>query len=266
MVDEAAAALVPGPVATTALATLVIGGTHGELLESLASGERTAGVALAADLRFDGGRASGTAEYVLGADRGRGAAAARRRHLACCRRRRRRRDGRTAARPPTSPARWRASCSTPHPPKRCPLRCQRVKDLAATVLAAEAAGLARWTAADRDRVREGARAVRQADRQLPGHQAHVRRDAAARRADLGGRGRCRRGCLTSRDERPAVHRRRGGRVHRHRGRQGQRQGLHPGARRHRHHVGTRRPSVSAPRVRNRAVPRRRPGGCAVSRR
>ena len=44
MVDEAAAALVPGPVATTALATLVI--TDETLLEALASGERTAGVAL----------------------------------------------------------------------------------------------------------------------------------------------------------------------------------------------------------------------------
>ena len=38
MVDEAAAAMVPGPVATTALATLVIGESHAELLEALASG------------------------------------------------------------------------------------------------------------------------------------------------------------------------------------------------------------------------------------
>ncbi|HEX2399726.1 MAG TPA: acyl-CoA dehydrogenase family protein, partial [Mycobacterium sp.] len=41
MVDEAAAAMVPGPVATTALATLVIGEKHAELLEALATGERT---------------------------------------------------------------------------------------------------------------------------------------------------------------------------------------------------------------------------------
>ena len=41
MVDEAAAALVPGPVATTALATLVLPGSHAELLEALATGERT---------------------------------------------------------------------------------------------------------------------------------------------------------------------------------------------------------------------------------
>ena len=68
MVDEAAAALVPGPVATTALATLVVPGAHADVLESLASGERTAGVALRADLRYQDGRASGTAEFVLGAE------------------------------------------------------------------------------------------------------------------------------------------------------------------------------------------------------
>jgi len=69
MVEEAAAALVPGPVATTSLATLLIGGSHAELLESLASGERTAGVALSADARYADGRVSGSADYVLGADK-----------------------------------------------------------------------------------------------------------------------------------------------------------------------------------------------------
>ena len=44
IVEEAAAALVPGPVATSALATLVV--TDETLLEGLVSGERTAGVAL----------------------------------------------------------------------------------------------------------------------------------------------------------------------------------------------------------------------------
>ena len=66
MVDEAAAALVPGPVATTALATLVV--DRPEVLEALAAGERVAGVALSANLRLDGDRVSGIAEYVLGAD------------------------------------------------------------------------------------------------------------------------------------------------------------------------------------------------------
>jgi alkylation response protein AidB-like acyl-CoA dehydrogenase len=70
MVAEAAKALVPGPVATTALATLVV--DDPELLAALASGERFAGVALEGDLQFDAGaaRASGTVSWALGAARG----------------------------------------------------------------------------------------------------------------------------------------------------------------------------------------------------
>jgi 3-oxochol-4-en-24-oyl-CoA dehydrogenase len=60
MVDEAAAALVPGPVATTALATLLV--DQSDVLELLITGERVAGVALSADVEFDGDRASGTAD------------------------------------------------------------------------------------------------------------------------------------------------------------------------------------------------------------
>ncbi|KWX23347.1 acyl-CoA dehydrogenase [Mycolicibacterium wolinskyi] len=66
MVDEAAAALVPGPVATTALATLLV--TDAALLDALMSGERTAGAALAASVEVAAGRVSGTIEHVLGAD------------------------------------------------------------------------------------------------------------------------------------------------------------------------------------------------------
>jgi alkylation response protein AidB-like acyl-CoA dehydrogenase len=66
MLEEAARALIPGPVATTAVATRVI--TDSELLEARASGEATAGLALAGDLRKDGDTVSGTARYVLGAD------------------------------------------------------------------------------------------------------------------------------------------------------------------------------------------------------
>ena len=156
MVDEAAAAMVPGPVATTALATLVIGGTHGELLASLASGERVAGVALAADLRFGDGRASGTAEFVLGADAGgvlllpagdtfvlidAGA------------------DGVTIEpRKATDFSRPLARVVLDSAPAEAlPVAVQTVKDLAATVFAAETAGLARWqleTATEYAKVRE----------------------------------------------------------------------------------------------------------------
>ncbi len=71
MVEEAAKALVPGPVATTALATLVV--ADPELRAALASGERTAGVALGGDVEFDlefneaSSRVSGTVPRVLGA-------------------------------------------------------------------------------------------------------------------------------------------------------------------------------------------------------
>jgi len=66
MVEEAARALVPGPVVTTALATLVV--SDPQLRAALASGERTAGVALDGDVEFDAttSRASGTVPWVLG--------------------------------------------------------------------------------------------------------------------------------------------------------------------------------------------------------
>jgi 3-oxochol-4-en-24-oyl-CoA dehydrogenase len=66
MVEEAARALVPGPVATTALATLVV--SDPTLREALAAGERTAGVALDSDVEFDETKSqvSGTVPWVLG--------------------------------------------------------------------------------------------------------------------------------------------------------------------------------------------------------
>jgi alkylation response protein AidB-like acyl-CoA dehydrogenase len=144
MVDEAAAAMVPGPIATTALATLVIEGSRTDLLESLASGERTAGVALSADLRYDDGRASGTAEYMLGADRG-GVLllAAKGQWLlvdAAA-------DG-VVVKPlkATDFSRPLARVTFDSAPAELlPVSAQRGEDLAATVLAAEAAGVARWT-------------------------------------------------------------------------------------------------------------------------
>ena len=186
MVDEAAAAMVPGPIATTAVATLVVPSSRADLLEALASGERTAGLALTAELNYDGGRASGTAEYVLGADAGGvlllpagddfllvDATA----------------DGVTVE--PLTPTDFSRPLArvvlADAPAEVLPVSRRRVEDLAATVLAAEAAGLATVDTADRHRIREGSRAVRQADRQLPGGQAHVRRDAAALRAGRGGR-------------------------------------------------------------------------------
>jgi alkylation response protein AidB-like acyl-CoA dehydrogenase len=144
MVDEAAAAMVPGPIATTALATLVIGESHAELLEALASGERTAGIAASADVRYEAGRASGSAAYVLGADpQGVLLLPAGDKWLLV--------DA-TADGVTVEPLKA-TDFSRPlarvlldsAPADMLPVAAQRVEDLAATVLAAEAAGLARWT-------------------------------------------------------------------------------------------------------------------------
>ena len=156
MLDEAAAAMVPGPVASTAVATLVLSDSHAELLEALASGERTAGVALSADLTYSDGRVSGTAEYVLGGSAGGvlllpagdtwvlvDAAA----------------DGVTveplAATDFSRPlARVVTDGATA---EELAVPAQRIVDLTVTVLTAEAAGLARWclqTATEYAKVRE----------------------------------------------------------------------------------------------------------------
>ena len=156
MLDEAAAAMVPGPVASTAVATLVLSDSHAELLEALASGERTAGVALSADLTYSDGRVSGTAEYVLGGSAGGvlllpagdawvlvDAAA----------------DGVTveplAA---TDFSRPLARVVTDGAiAEELAVPAQRIVDLTVTVLSAEAAGLARWclqTATEYAKVRE----------------------------------------------------------------------------------------------------------------
>ncbi|AKS36247.1 acyl-CoA dehydrogenase [Mycolicibacterium goodii] len=142
MIDEAAAALVPGPVVATALATLIV--TDTDLLAALMSGERTAGAALTAEVTVADGRACGTADFVLGADAGGvlllpagddvvliDAAA----------------DGVTVE-PLTATdfsiplARIELDSA---PAEVLPVSRQRFFDLAATLLAAEAAGLARWT-------------------------------------------------------------------------------------------------------------------------
>jgi len=154
MVEEAARALIPGPVATTAVATLVV--TDAELLEALMAGEATAGLALAADLTLDGDKLSGTAEFVLGADTSGvlllpvgddvvvvGAAA----------------DGVTVELlTATDFSRPLAKVTlNAAPAAALGVSRRRFEDLTATVLAAETAGVARWTldvAVDYAKVRE----------------------------------------------------------------------------------------------------------------
>ncbi len=156
MVDEAAAALVPGPVVTTAVATLVLPDSHAELLEALATGQRSAGITLDADVSYTDGRVSGTAPCVLGADAGgvllvpagatwllvdAGADGVAVEPL----------DATDFSRPLARVVLDGA------PAEELPVSGQRVVDLAATLLAAEAAGLARWllhTATEYAKVRE----------------------------------------------------------------------------------------------------------------
>jgi 3-oxochol-4-en-24-oyl-CoA dehydrogenase len=77
MLDEAAYALVPGPVATTALAALLLGSYAGddaptEELDELMAGQRSAGVAVTADLRYDAAsrQVRGAVPLALGAKPG----------------------------------------------------------------------------------------------------------------------------------------------------------------------------------------------------
>lgn len=155
MVEEAAKALIPGPVATTALATLVL--SDAELLAALAAGERFAGLALQGDITFDGAAstASGTLPFVLGAADGGVLLPADGRWLVVDTAS----DGvhieplaatdfsRPLARVVLDSAPATVLAQTP----------ERVEELAATVLAAEAAGITRWslqTAVDYAKVRE----------------------------------------------------------------------------------------------------------------
>jgi alkylation response protein AidB-like acyl-CoA dehydrogenase len=142
MVEEAARALIPGPVATTALATLVV--TDPVVVQSLSSGRVTAAVALGGELREESGRVSGSVDYALGAD-GCGVL------LLTV-------DDHVLLVDSTDPAVTveplvATDFSRPlarvtldsAPATRLAVSRRRFEDLAATVLAAEAAGVARWT-------------------------------------------------------------------------------------------------------------------------
>ena len=113
------------------------------------------------------------------------------------------------------------------------------------------------------RVRQGPGPVRPPDRHLPGGQAplrqHAGRGRARHRRDLGRRpGRGRRRPQRRRRRSVQLHRRDRGDA-RDPGRGRQRQPQHPGARRHRVHLGARRAPVPAPGGRGRRDRGRRPG-------
>jgi len=151
MLDEAAYALVPGPVATTALGTLLLGSPGGgsaaleQALEQLTAGHRSAGLAVAADLVYQASsqRVSGVVPLAVGVKPGE--------YLIACA------DGTwllidtdqdgVSVEPllPTDFSRPMArvtvdSASAP----ALTVPDDRAEDLWATLVAAEAAGVARW--------------------------------------------------------------------------------------------------------------------------
>ncbi|MBV8966309.1 MAG: acyl-CoA dehydrogenase family protein, partial [Mycobacteriaceae bacterium] len=143
MLDEAAHALVPGPVATTALATLVLGDAHRRQLSDVMSGHRSAGLALGGDLRCDADHVSGTLPLVLGGRPGEYVIAPAGQQWLLI-------DTTAGAMveplAPTDFSRPLARAVLDSAPVVViDAAAQRVIDLAATLLAAEAAGLARWT-------------------------------------------------------------------------------------------------------------------------
>ena len=148
MVEEAAMALVPGPVATTALAAVVLSEVNADpdLLAALASGERFAGVALEGDVEFDSdtSRASGAVGLALGAaDGGVLLLPADGKWLLVDT------DGDGVLVEPLQATDFSRPLArvvlTSAPASPLVLSPERVENLTATVLAAEAAGLTRWS-------------------------------------------------------------------------------------------------------------------------
>jgi 3-oxochol-4-en-24-oyl-CoA dehydrogenase len=143
MVDEAAKALVPGPVATTALATLVV--TDPKLRAALMSGERTAGVALDSDVVFNvaTSEATGTVQWAAGAVADGVLVVPAGEHWLLIDSAA---DG-VAIEPLTATDFSRPLAKvvlTSAPATELDVSPERVADLAATVLSAETAGITRW--------------------------------------------------------------------------------------------------------------------------
>ena len=183
MVEEAARALIPGPVATTALATLVIDDPGAARGAGFGPADRRRCAATPTCVTRTAG-VSGTVDHVLGAD----TAAA----CCCCR------SAITScwSMPLRDGVAVESLEATDFSRPLAKVTLTSVPAIGPSRLAAAVRGPGRHGAGrrgrrcgavdvgDRNRVRQGARAVRQADRQLPGHQAHVRRDAAARRKQV----------------------------------------------------------------------------------
>lgn len=154
MLEEAAYALVPGPVATTALATLLV--DDEQVLGELMSGQRSVGLGRDGDLDYESGRVSGTLPVVLGAKPGEYVIAEAGTQWLLVDT-----SGPGATVEPLAPTDFSRPLARVAldavPAVALTVTAQRAEDLAATVLAAETAGLARWmldTATEYAKVRE----------------------------------------------------------------------------------------------------------------
>ncbi len=223
-------------------------------LPGLADGSVFGGVALASDITVSGGTAAGTAPAVLGGGLAQVLVlpagddaivvddVGERRQRSRCRptstRRGAARASRSTARPRGDPRRPRG-CSSTWP---------------VLIAAAEAVRHRHRVHGAGGGVRQGAGAVRSAHRHLPGRQAPLRQHARGVRA--GHRRRVGRGAGGRGGRRPALLRRGDGGRARPRRRRRVRPAQHPGARRHRLHLGARRPPLPPPGHRARSRRRR----------
>ena len=260
VVEELGRAVAPGPFVPTVIASAVLaevgGDAAAELLPGLADGSLAGAVALAGDVTVDGGTASGPAGSVLGGGMADVFLVAVGDDVAVVRAG----QGVTVETPANlDPTRRSARISLDGAPATVLPGARRVLvDLARTVLAAEAVGVAREcteqaAAYAKERIQFG--------RPIAMFQAvkhHCANMAVATELATSAVWDAARAAATGGDQ--FTLRRRGGRHARRAGRRPVRQPQHPGPRRHRHHLGARRPPLHAPGHRAAALPRRRRRG------
>ena len=271
VVEELGRAVTPGPFVPTVIASAVIDAVGSDELKAkwlpgLADGSVCGGVALTSDITVSGGTAAGTAPAVLGGGLANVLVLP---------------AGDDAIVVDASDGGVTIQVPKNLDPTR---RCARVTldgaavdvipggrrvlvDLGRLLVAAEAVGVATECTEQAADYAKVARAVRAADRHLPGGQAPLRQHGRGVR--VGHRRRVGRGAGGGRGRGTTDLRRRGGRHAGARGRRRVRQPQHAGARRHRHHVGARcaRLHAAGDRARGRRRQRgrgtRRHGSCAA---
>ncbi len=264
VVEELGRAVAPGPFVPTVIASAVLAAVGGEAakahLPGLADGSMAGAVALGGSVTVDGDTASGPAGAVLGGGLAELLLVAAGDDVAVVEVG----DGVTVETPPNlDPTRRTARVTLDGAPATVlPGARRTLVDLARVILAAEAVGMAREcteqaAAYAKERIQFGRPiAMFQAVKHHCANMVVATELATERGVGRGPRRR--------HGRRPAHLRRRGGRHPRRPRRRPVRQPQHPGPRRHRHHVGARRPPLHAPGDHAAHLPRGRRGGRATS--